>query len=213
LEKAYIDYSGFYQADLLDAHLNDATIINSDMSCAKLKYIDLQKATIKNTSIIESDLQSALLRNATLEDVNLFRADLQFAHLEDASLSRVNLENSNLEDTHLSENEECRRGLILKEDMIGYKKCRDNRIVKLCVPKGAVVFSINNYKCRTNIAKVLEITNLAGKVCRVAYSNYEPDFKYKVGEIVEVEDFALRYNLECASGIHFFRTKEEAIDY
>jgi hypothetical protein len=173
----------------------------------------LNRATIESTAIIEANLQSAQLRNAILEGVNLHGADLRFAHLEDASLSKVDLEDSNLENTHLSENEECRRGLILKEDMIGWKKCRGSRIVKLCIPKRAVVFSINNYKCRTNVAKVLEITNLAGKVCRVAYSNYEPDFKYKVGEIVEVEDFSLRYNLECASGIHFFRTKEEAIDY
>lgn len=30
---------------------------------------------------------------------------------------------------------------------------------------------------------------------------------------MEVEDFNLMYNVECASGIHFFWTEEEAKEY
>ncbi len=93
--------------------------------------------------------------------------------------------------------------------MIGYKKCRDDLIVKLEIPKGAIVFSINNSKCRTNIAKVLEISDNK----KVAISKQDENFKYKVGKIVRPTSFNCEYNIECAEGIHFFRTRKEAKEY
>ena len=66
-----------------------------------------------------------------------------------------------------------------------------------------------------NKAKVLSITNLDGTDADidVAYSNYDPGFIYKIGEIVEVPDFNNdRWN-ECSTGIHFFMTREEAVEY
>ena len=36
---------------------------------------------------------------------------------------------------------------------------------------------------------------------------------YEVGKELEIENFDLMYNVECSTGIHFFRTREEAIDY
>ena len=70
-------------------------------------------------------------------------------------------------------------------------------------------FSINNKKCRTNKAKVVEISN--GK--KIAYSDYDNSFTYELDKKIEIEDFDLRHNVECASGIHFFRTRKEAEKY
>lgn len=43
---------------------------------------------------------------------------------------------------------------------------------------------------------------------------YDPDFIYRLGEIVKPrEKFCEDWTLECASGIHFFVTKEEAIEF
>ena len=128
--------------------------------------------------------------------------------LEDAALSYANLTN-----TKLSKNEEIRKGIILKEDLLGFKKGRDNEIVELLIPKGNIVFSINNSKCRTNSAKVLKITDKNGKKVKTAKSLYDNKFIYTVGETVEVDDFDLRYNVECSTGIHFFRTRKEAEEY
>ena len=100
-----------------------------------------------------------------------------------------------------------RKGIKLSEPIIGWKKCNNNVLVKLEIPRGAIVFSINNKKCRTDKAKVLEIIGADR-----AYSNYK-FFSYYVGDIIEVFNFNCEYNVECAEGIHFFKTREEAENY
>ena len=82
-------------------------------------------------------------------------------------------------------------------------------VVKLQIPKGAVVFSINNGKCRTNIAKVVRIDSGLKDVC----SDKDTSFHYKLGKTVKVKDFDLDYSRECSTGIHFFRTMRELQEY
>lgn len=127
------------------------------------------------------------------------RADLSSANLSGADLYGADLIGANLDDK-----EKCRLGIILPQDRIGYKKLRDNIICKILIPKNAIVFSINNSKCRTNKCVVLENDGV---------SQRDINFKYEVGEEIEIEDFNLQYNVECDSGIHFFWTEEEAKKY
>ena len=47
----------------------------------------------------------------------------------------------------------------------------------------------------------------------VVYSNYDSSFAYRVGEIVSVDNFDTNRWNECAPGIHFFITRQEAVDY
>ena len=44
-------------------------------------------------------------------------------------------------------------------------------------------------------------------------SDYDRDFIYKVGEVVEVKDFDENRWEECSTGIHFFMTRDEAVKY
>jgi len=57
------------------------------------------------------------------------------------------------------------------------------------------------------------ITDNKGNEYTDGFSTYDNSFKYQVGEIVEVENFDEDRWKECSSGIHFFITKQEAIDY
>ena len=74
------------------------------------------------------------------------------------------------------------------------------------------MFSINNSKCRTNKAKVVSIDRDKTKGIK-AISSHDSGFIYEVGKTVEVTDFDCQYNVECGSGIHFFKTEKEARDY
>ena len=38
-------------------------------------------------------------------------------------------------------------------------------------------------------------------------------FEYRLGQEINIKDFNLMYNVECANGFHFFRTREEAENY
>lgn len=125
-----------------------------------------------------------------------------------AELRRANLERADLYGANLDKQEQHRLGIILDKKIIGYKKCLNNVIVKLEIPKGAIVFCINGSKCRTNKVKCIDV--IGGNIARSIYSN---DFTYEKGKIYTIKDFNLIYNIECANGIHFFKTLKEAEEY
>lgn len=104
-----------------------------------------------------------------------------------------------------------------KGSFIGFKKvgaCK-NSIVELEILEDALRSSANNRKCRCSKAKVLSITNLDGSesCLTTVESSYDANFKYTVGEIVSVDNFDENRWNECAPGIHFFITRQEAVEY
>lgn len=212
----------YMRADLRDADLRDADLPAADLSCADLSGANIRNAylydanlhcaDLSGTDLSGTDLSGADLRGADLRDADLRCADLRCVNLSGANLSGANLRNTNsdgvnLYNVDLSFNDKLRKGIKLSEPIIGWKKCQNNVLVKLEIPRGAIVFSINNNECRTDKAKVLEI--IGGNR---AYSNHK-FFSYYVGDIIEVFNFNCEYNVEYAEGIHFFRTRKESEEY
>ena len=197
--------------DLHDADLHDANLCNADLSDADLRHADLRSANLSYANLNNTYLNNANLCNANLNNADLRHADLNGADLHSANLSGANLNNANLYNTNLDEEETIRKGKIINKKTFVYKKCQ-NQIVKLELQIGSIVFSINNYKCRTNKAKVISIDGNKKKGLKIA-SNYDNDFIYEVGKIMEVKEFNLMYNVECETGIYFFWTEKEAKEY
>ena len=136
------------------------------------------------------------------------KADLSGANLSGADLSGANLRCADLSRADLSRADRLRRGRILIEPLTGYKKTREGVVITAEIPAGAIVFCINGKKCRTNRAK---ITDMAGH--EVLHSQYDNGFEYRLGQEIVIEDFNLMYNVECASGFHFFESREDAENY
>ena len=145
----------------------------------------------------------ASLEGADLEGANLYGADLEGANLEGA-----NLEGANLTRADLYGADQFRLGKVLDEPLTGYKKTREGVVITAEIPIGAIVFCINSSKCRTNKAR---ITDMDGH--EILHSQYDNSFEYRLGQEIEIKDFNLMYNVECASGFHFFRTRKEAENY
>ena len=97
---------------------------------------------------------------------------------------------------------------------MAFKKCSENKIVKLLIPEDASRSSATSRKCRASKAIVLEIENIERtEKYKEAKSKYDSSFIYNVGETLEIENFDTdRWN-ECSNGIHFFITRQEAINY
>ena len=98
---------------------------------------------------------------------------------------------------------------------IGWKKVGGGLIVKLEIPDDAKRSSAYGRKCRADKALVLRIENQDGSISYndTAYSCRDISFEYEVGKIVTVSNFDEdRWN-ECSTGIHFFITRQEAVDY
>ena len=178
---------------------------------ANLRYADLSNADLSKADLRNADLSYADLSNADLSYADLSKADLSYADLSNANLSKANLRYANLNNADLAEEEQIRKGKIIKDKIVVYKKCQE-KIVELELQGGSIVFSINNYKCRTNKAKVISIDGKKTSGLKIE-SDYDENFVYEVGKIVEVKDFNLMYNVECTEGIHFFFKKEDAKNY
>ena len=158
-----------------------------------------------------ADLSRANLFRANLWRANLFRADLSGADLSRADLSGANLSGADLRGAKIYWPLACPE----KDSFIGYKKCRDDLIVELEIPEDALRSSATTKKCRCSKAKVLSITNLDGSEANAEYalSKNDSEFLYKVGEVVSVDNFDTNRWNECSTGVHFFMTREEAVDY
>lgn len=110
---------------------------------------------------------------------------------------------------------------------IGYKKALScitpgkyfPVIVKLEIQEDSLRSSACGRKCRASKVKVLDIYDIKDKNIKyeIAYSKFdlysENSLKYKIGKIVEPNSFEEDRWVECAPGIHFFITEEEAINY
>lgn len=123
----------------------------------------------------------------------------------------------------------------LKETLIGYKiavyyddengvyegRRKENKhacVVKMEIPKDAFVISPAGVKCRTNMAKVIDIigickdSKLYGSHLEKAHSIWRGPFEYVVGEELDVTDeFDFDCSKVCSNGIHFYTTKEALI--
>ena len=152
----------------------------------------------------ENGGQRADLRGANLSGANLRGADLSGANLSGADLRGAEV-NHYTSFYHLQCPEE--------GSFIAYKKA-DAYIIKLLIPEDALRSSATSRKCRASKAEVLEIANIkTGTQINSIYSDYDANFIYEVGEEVEVKYFDTNRWNECSSGIHFFITKEEAVNY
>ena len=196
------------RADLSWANLSWANLSRADLSWANLSGANLSGADLSRANLSWADLSGANLSRADLSGANLSRANLSWANLSGANLSWANLSGANLSGANLSGANQFRLGKILTEPLTGYKKTKEGVVITAEIPAGAILFCINGSKCRTNRAK---ITDMAGK--ELLHSSYDNSFEYRLGQEIEIENFNLMYNVECASGFHFFRTREEAENY
>ena len=212
------DLSG---ADLRGANLSYANLLGASLNDVNLWYVNFRHANLESVNLKGANLSDANLRgtnlwSADLSNANLRYADLRCANLSDANLSGANLWhtdlwNSNFNGAKIDFPIACPE----KGSFIAFKKVKGDYIVELLIPEDARRCSATSEKCRCDKAKVLSITKLDGTSDGVdtVYSIHDDAFAYKIGEIVEVKDFDDNRWNECSTGIHFFVTRQEAVNY
>ena len=214
LSGANLSVANLIRVNLINANLIGVNLISVDLTDANLTDANLTGAKLTRAYLTGTNLTNAYLREADLTRVNLREADLTDADLIGANLTRAYLIDANLTGVKYDHTTSFFTLQCQEEgSFIGYKKA-DNKIVKLLITEDAKRSSATTRKCRCSKAKVLSITSLDGKeeYTKVA-SNYDIDFIYEVGKIVEVKDFDENRWKECAHGIHFFITRDEAVMY
>ena len=186
---------------------------------ADLRNADLSRANLSGADLCGADLNGAYLSGAELSDADLHNADLHNAELCGADLHNADLRNADLRNANLHNAKNVPYiPMVCPEEgsFIGWKKAEGSKvIVKLRIPSDAKRSSATTRKCRCSKAEVIAIYNLDGTVAEETFchSDYDNSFIYEVGKTVEVTDFSEDRWSECAKGIHFFISRQEAIDY
>ena len=198
-------------ADLRLADLNRADLRWADLSRADLRWADLRGADLSGANLYLADLRGAVLSGANLYKADLRRAVLSGADLRGAVLSGADLY---LADLHGAKNLNFPIACPEKGIFTAFKKAGEY-IIELEIPSDALRSSSTTRKCRCSKAKVISITNLDGTPSdiKLIASNHDSKFIYNLGKTVEVPNFDTNRWNECAPGIHFFITRQEAVDY
>ena len=228
-------------ADLSGAYLSGANLSGADLRGADLSGADLSGTNLRGTNLIGADLSGCNLGCADLSGSNLCRANLSCADLYMANLSRTILSCSDLSNADLccaglsasningadlrgadlsgadlsgAKNINCPISCPEKGSFIGFKKA-NGLIIELEIPSDALRSSATTRKCRCSKAKIISITNPDGSPSNVTSipSSWDSNFIYRIGDIIEVADFDTNRWNECAPGIHFFITRQEAVNY
>ena len=214
----------------------------SNLDDVNMKAADIFKSDIKNSKLCRIDFISSLLINCDCDNSSFFNSVMfrcniwnsNFTHISDFNYSKIVstfLKNcvftfSDYEDAFV----DCsmKRTIITPSEpvetivpetgsFIGYKKVRldDDTcgVVTLEILEDSKRSNGTSRMCRCSKAKVLYIIDEQNNCHKRGYSFYDKNFKYEVGEVVEVENFDDYRFLDCAHGIHFFMTKKEAWDY
>jgi len=205
-KRAYLSDANLRGAYLRGAYLRDAYLRGADLRGADLRGADLRDAYLRGADLRGANLSGAYLSGANLSGANLSGAALSGADLRGANLSGAALRGADLSGAKNAELAIARTRILPDGDIIGWKKCAQDVIVKLLIPANAKRSNSAGRKCRAEFANVLEIMG-----AKEATSQHDSSFKYIVGETVTPTDpFCEDWSKECASGIHFYITRIEA---
>ena len=210
--KGNLSYTNLVKADLSGANLTGADLSGADLSEANLSGANLLKA-----NLLIANLSGADLVEANLLEANLSCADLSWADLSWADLLKANLLEANLWKANLLMAKNIPYIPIACPDagaFVAWKKVNDY-IVKLQIPEDAKRCSATTRKCRCDKAFVLAIENKdgtdSGKTMLI--NKTYATCVYTVGEMVYPDSWDDNRWNECSHGIHFFITRQEAVNW
>ena len=174
-----------------------ANLSGANLSGAYLSGADLSGANLSGAYLSGADLSGADLSRANLSGAYLSRANLSGADLSGANLSRANLSGANLSGTRLPGFQIPQTGTLEV-----WKKLAGGSLARLLIladsPRTATPIG---RKCRAKSVLVLEGEGA---------SRHDPSVIYTPGKVLVVENYDHDIRVECAPGIHFFLTREEA---
>lgn len=214
--------------DLRGHDLTDVDFKGRDLRRANLSRSNLERADLRKVDMAECNLSGANLHCAKIKGANLsgaycrrmFAAFVDFTKVKliDTDLYGADLEGAFMAEAIWGETPTARmlaaRWRVLPDgDLIGWKMLRGGAIAKLLIPKEAKRSNGFTRKCRAEFVKVLSIVDEGGRLLSSCLSKRDVGLNYIVGEICKPGGFDEDWKNECAEGINFFSTYEEAMGY
>jgi hypothetical protein len=213
-------------ADLVDAILRGAILVDADLRGADLQGTDLVDAILRGAILVYADLRGAILRGADLQgadlrgailvDADLRGADLRGADLQGADLRGAILRGADLREIHnlaplvAATLNICPQGTLMVFKSVWLHN-RENGIACLRIEEGTPRSNATGRQCRAASAHVISLETADGTSWEgAAVSKYDACFLYTIGEVATPHEWCEDRWVECAGGIHFYLTREEA---
>ncbi len=209
-ERTNFNNSDFKSVNFSNSNFSNTNFHNADFSNSDFSYSDFNNTNFHNTNFNNSDFSYSNFHNSNFYNSNFSYSDFNNIDFRNANFSKSNFNKSNFSNVSFNYRITPEEGVI-----IGWKKA-NKKIVKLEINcSDEISGGLISRKLRTNKVKVLEIQNIDGTKVDIneIRSDYDEYFVYRVGETIEIGDFVKDDKIECARGIHFFLTRNEAIHY
>lgn len=215
---------GAKRLDLRGADLSNCNLTDADLRRANLARVNLERATLIRTNLREAnltganchcirwwgaDLGKAFCQRMFAAFVSFRKVNLTGAMLLGADLTMADMSEAIFGDDWMTRLQLAKTKIIPEGSVIGYKRLRGGRIAKLLIPAQARRSNAFGRRCRAEYAQVISIEK-DGKPAAYAYSRYDHEFEYRVGETAYPSGFDENRFNDCSDGIHFFLTYEEA---
>ena len=206
---------------IVEVDCNISQIIGRcNISCFTLRNSTQIHMPYNTINKLNSELSTIKIEYCTIQELAEDRSDL--------------LLNDNVIFHTITDREDLRwqlmNGKVLSEPLIVYKKVEGFiypeyssgfYVLELELPKGAIVFSNQQRKCRTNTAKVLRVLTLQLEDVSPSFKSkesrlnslYDKSFTYELGKTYTIDNFDLRNYEVCSNGIHCFLSPNEAAEY
>lgn len=185
--------------------VKNAVAAGANLAGANLAGAYLVGANLAGANLAGAYLVDAYLADANLAGANFADAYLVGAYLAGAYLAGANLADANLADAKNAELAIARTRIVGEGSLIGWKKCLNGVIVKMRIPEDAPRSHAFGRKCRAGFVDVIEVIG-----AEFGVSQYDRTTTYRAGERVTCGNWCEDWQRECAGGIHFFITREEA---
>ena len=162
----------------------------------------------------ENNTIKKTLSEANLSEANLSGANLSGANLSEAYLRGAYLSEANLSEAYLKKIQSYFQIIPEEGSFIGWKTCANKCLVKLEIPARAKRHnSLGGRKCRASYIKTIGIWDRNGNPIQECTGRHDSEIIYKVGRLTKPDKYDPDPLTECSNGIHFFITKQEALDW
>lgn len=222
-----------WNVDLCGECLDDLDLMGAVIGNSNLSHTSLEGTNLAFAVIYDSDFNAAKISYARMDEAQITQVDFSNAEIRSSSFYGATLDRVNFDGAFISSSVGFLNMRCPEEgSFIAWKKvwhddayeftsatlCSENAhflVAKLLIPEDALRSSATTNKCRASKAVVLELQNLDGTPSNLtkAHAFYDLEFVYEVGKTVEVKDFDTYRWKECAAGIHFFVTRNEAVNH
>lgn len=209
--------ANFFSVHMNCCHFENAVLNNTNYLMADVLDSCFDGSELTNAGFVDTDLDNTSFINTNLKDACFYGAKRTYwCDFKDSDMTGVSIYDVDFDEKNLEGVKGLYMPIFCPEEgsFIAWKKCREDKIVKLLIPEHAERKGNSRNTLRASEAVVLDIYDKNGDLVNEATSFSDKEFKYIKGETVMPKDPDKAHQGDW-DGIYFVLSRGEAerLDY